>query len=102
MIDGRYSMATKRSSDVPDAPEPLSAFPKDGMKVASELARRYLPNAVRLYAAIAFAPDSEAPLHTKVQSTKGLVEIAGVIPQATPATPPPPLDEGGGDGGEPS
>jgi hypothetical protein len=70
------------------------------MKVGRDLARRYLPNAVRSYAAIAFAPDSEAALHTKVLAINGLVTLAGGIPQAIPA-PPPPHDEGDG-GGEPS
>jgi hypothetical protein len=36
------------------------------MKIARDRARRYLPNAVDFYAAVAYAPDSEAALHTKV------------------------------------
>jgi hypothetical protein len=58
------------------------------MELAREEARRYLPDAVRLLAGIAFAPDSEAALHTRMLCAKQLVEIAGVIPQATPSAPP--------------
>jgi hypothetical protein len=99
-IDMTKSESERPSSRVPDAPKPSAETPKDGMKVGRELARRYLPNAVRSYAAIAFAPDSEAALHTKVLAINGLVTLAGGIPQAIPA-PPPPHDEGDG-GGEPS
>jgi hypothetical protein len=41
-----------------------------------------------LAAGIGFAPDSEAALHTRMLCAKQLVEIAGVIPQATPSPPP--------------
>jgi hypothetical protein len=58
------------------------------MEVAREMARRYLPDAVSFLAGLAFAPDSEAPLHTKMLATKELVSIAGV-PQPTPAAPAP-------------
>jgi len=70
------------------------------MESTRAVARRYLPDAIRLFAGIAFAPDCEAALHTKYLAAKEIVAIAGVIPQATPAPPPPPHDEGGG--GEPS
>ena len=70
------------------------------MESTRAAARRYLPDAMRLFAGIAFASDSEAALHTKYLAAKEIVAIAGVIPQATPAPPPPPHDEGGG--GEPS
>jgi hypothetical protein len=83
---------SKDSHRVPLAPDPLSASPRDGMEGARALARRYLLNAVRLHAGIAFAPDSEAPLHTKMLSAKEIAAIAGAIPQATP-TPPHPHDE---------
>jgi hypothetical protein len=43
---------------------------------------------VRLFAGIALAPDSEAALHTRMLCGKQIVEIAGVIPQATPSPPP--------------
>jgi hypothetical protein len=65
------------------------------MEEAREMARRYMPNAVSFLASVAFAPDSEAPLHTRMLATKELVSIAG-IPQPTPAVPapslPPPSD----------
>ena len=70
------------------------------MESTRAVARRYLPDAIRLFAGIAFAPDFEAALHTIYLADKDIVAIAGVIPQATPAPPPPPHDEGGG--GEPS
>jgi hypothetical protein len=70
------------------------------MELARELARRYLPDTVRLLAGIAFAPDTEAGLHTRMMCARSLVEIAGVIPQATPEPPAQPLPphEGSGDG----
>jgi len=67
------------------------------MESARELARRYLPDTVRLLAGIALAPDSEAALHTRMMAAKDIVAIAGVIPQATPTAPapaPPPPHEG--------
>ena len=83
---------------LPEAPSPSAASSPDGMECARALARRYLPDAVRLLAGIAFAPNSEAALHTRMLCTKEIVAIAGVIPQATPAPLP---DEGGGDSSEP-
>ena len=82
---------------VPSAPAPSAASAVDGMESTRALARCYLPDAVRLLAGIAFAPDSEAALHAKMLCAKELVAIAGVIPQATPA-PPQPHDEDGGGG----
>jgi hypothetical protein len=61
-------------------------------------ARRYLPDAVDFLAAIAFAADSEAALHTRMLAAKEVVSIAGAIPQATPSRPLPPADERSGDG----
>jgi hypothetical protein len=70
------------------------------MELARELARRYLPDTVRLLAGIALAPDTEAGLHTRMMCARALVEIAGVIPQATPEPPPrpSPLHEGSSGG----
>ena len=73
---------------VPAAPLPSAASAPEGMENTRALARRYLPDAVRLFAGIAFAPDSEAALHTRMLCAKEIVAIAGVIPQATPAPPP--------------
>ena len=83
---------------VPSAPAPSSTSASEGMERARALARRYLPDAARLLAGIAFAPDSEAALHTRMLCAKEIVAIAGVIPQATPAAPP---YEGAGDSSEP-
>jgi hypothetical protein len=49
-----------------------------------------MPDAVYLLARIAFAPDTDAALHTRMLATKELVSIAGV-PQPTPALPAPSL-----------
>jgi hypothetical protein len=68
------------------------------MERARALARCYLPDTVRLLAGIALAPDSEAALHSRMLAAKTIVEIAGVIPQATPA---PPNERAGDGGGEP-
>ena len=95
------TVSERPPSRVPDAPKPSDDTPKDGMAGGREDARRYLRNAVRLYAGVAFAPDSEAPLHTKVLATNALVAIAGAIPQPTPA-PPQPQGEGDGGGGNAS
>ena len=69
------------------------------MELARELARRYLPDTVRLLAGFALAPDTEAGLHTRMMCARALVEIAGVIPQSTPEPPvqPLPLLEGSSD-----
>ena len=83
---------------LPVAPAPSSTSAPEGMERARALARRYLPDAARLLAGIAFAPDSEAALHTRMLCAKEIVAIAGVIPQATPALPP---YEGAGDSSEP-
>jgi hypothetical protein len=101
MIFPEISMAKRmfeRSThpeQVPSAPAPSAASAVDGMESTRALARRYLPDAVRLFAGIAFSSDSEAALHTKMLCAKEIVAIAGVIPQATP-TPPQPHDEDGG------
>jgi hypothetical protein len=59
------------------------------MDVAREEARRYLPNIVKLLASIALSPNTEAALHTRMLCARQLVDIAGVIPQATPSLPRP-------------
>jgi hypothetical protein len=83
---------------LPEAPSPSTTSSPDGMGRARALARCYLPDTVRLLAGIAFAPNSEAALHTRMLCAKEIVAIAGVIPQATPA----PLPyEGAGDSNEP-
>jgi hypothetical protein len=81
---------------VPAAPAPSAVSARDGMESTRALARRYLPDAVRLLAGIAFAPDSEAGLYNKYLAAKEIVGLAGAIPQATPAPPLPPHDADGG------
>ena len=74
---------------VPSVPTPWSSSPQDGMETARAYARQYLPNAVRLFAGIAFGEDSEAAMHTRYLVVKELLAIAGMIPQPTPTAPPP-------------
>ncbi len=93
-----YMRKTPEPPDhVPAAPSPSAASPADGMKDTRAMARRYLPDAIRLLAGVAFAPDSEAALYTRVLCAKEIVAIAGVIPQATPAPPQPHDEDGGGE-----
>jgi hypothetical protein len=84
---------------VPAAPAPSAASARDGMEDARMMARRYLPDAIRLLAGIALSPNSEAGLYNKYLAAKEIVAIAGAIP--TPAPPPPPAHEGAGHGSEP-
>jgi hypothetical protein len=63
-------------------------------------ARQFLPDAVDFLAAVAFSPDSEAPLHTRVMSVKEIVSIAGAIPQVVPSASSLPTDTRVGDGRE--
>jgi hypothetical protein len=81
-----------RTERIPRVPPPSAASARDGAELAREEARRYLPDAVRLLAGIALAPDSEAALHTRMLCAKQIVEIAGVIPQTTPSPPLPPYE----------
>jgi hypothetical protein len=85
----RNSYFERRSHVVPDPPPPSTSTARDGADIARALARQYLPNAVRLLAGIAFAPDSEAAAHTKMLAAKEIAVIAGVIHLLTPAPPPP-------------
>jgi len=91
-----------RPQRVPLPPEPSSATAAEGMELAREIARRYLPDLVRLHAGIALGSNSEALLHTRMLSAKEIREVAGGgLPQTAPAAPPSPQDDGG-NGGEPS
>ena len=92
----------RRPSDhpqrVPLPPEPASASAAEGMELARELARRYLPDLVRLHAGIALGSNSEALLHTRMLSAKEIRELAGGIPQTAPPAPQPHDEDG--DGGD--
>jgi hypothetical protein len=87
---------SSRPQRVPSAPPPSSASASEGMEFARETARRYLLNTVLLWAAVAFAPDSEASLWTRVQCARLLAEVAGAIPQTVPEAPRPHDEDGGG------
>jgi hypothetical protein len=79
---------------VPSPPPAASTSAADGLERARELARRYLPNGVLLWAGVAFAPDSEASPWVKVQCARLIAEVAGAIPQAVPEAPQPRGDGG--------
>ncbi len=79
----------------PTTPTPSSENPSDGVTEARSLAKRYMTDAIRLLAGIAFSPDSEAALHTRVLAAKQLIEVAGIAPP----TPVAPSYEGAGNGG---
>jgi hypothetical protein len=66
----------------PATPPPLADDPQAGLDRARDLARRYLPNSVDLLAAVAFAQDGRAKLHTRVLATRQLLDIADVVPQS--------------------
>jgi hypothetical protein len=51
------------------------------MENAKELARRYLPNAVELLAAVAFGDDNPASLHSRVIAAKEIITVAEILPQ---------------------
>ena len=65
------------------APEPSTASEREGMQWGQELARRYLPEDVRLAAAIAFG-DSNATMWTRLQAARLIAQIAGAIPETIP------------------
>ena len=65
----------REKPQVPTAPEPASASAPEGMERARALARCYLPDAVRLLAGIALAPDSEAALHSRMLAAKTIVGL---------------------------
>lgn len=73
---------------VPIAPEPSAACASDGMEDAQKLARRFLPDCVALWSAIAFG-DCEASLWVKLQAARLLAQTAGAIPEPTPDMPQP-------------
>jgi hypothetical protein len=53
-------------------------------------------DAVKLLAGVAFSPDSEAALHTRVVAAKQLIDVAGVSPP--PPAAPSLIDSGNGAG----
>jgi len=84
-----------RPQPLPEAPSPSATSAPEGMERARALARRYLPELVRLHA---LSPDSEAALHTRMLAAKEIRELAGGIPQTAPPAPQPQdEDDGGGE-----
>jgi hypothetical protein len=74
---------------VPVAPKPSAASGSEGMECAQKLARRFLPDAVILWSALAFAPSSEASPWVRVQCARLIAEVAGAIAQPVPEAPQP-------------
>lgn len=74
--------------EVPEAPEPAAKDAASGMESARVTARRYLPDAVALWAGVAFSPDTEASPWTRVQCARLIAQLAGVIPQPLAEAPP--------------
>lgn len=72
------------TESLPEPPEPDVADPATGTETAQSLAARYLPSAVRLFAAVAFGKGSRAKLHTRVLAAGHLVRIAGGIAEDIP------------------
>jgi hypothetical protein len=62
---------------LPAAPAPSATSAPEGMERARAMARRYLPDLVRLHAGIALSPGSEAALHTRMLAAKEIRELAG-------------------------
>jgi hypothetical protein len=75
------------------APDPPTASEREAIEWGQELARRYLPEDVRLAAAIAFG-DSNATAWTRLQAARLIARIAGAIPETLPESSQP-----GGPGG---
>jgi hypothetical protein len=80
----------------PVTPPPTADTPLDGASEARALAKRYMVDAVKLLAGVAFSPDSEAALHTRVVACKQLIDVAGLSPP--PPSAPSVIDSGGGNG----
>ena len=84
--DGTISKRIRQSSaahsretepeTVPDAPPPDYSDPAVGIDTAQEMAARYQPQCVRLYAGVAFGKASRAKLHTRVVAAGNLTRIA--------------------------
>jgi len=65
------------------APDPPTACEREGSQWARQLARRYLPQTVRLAAAIGLG-DSDASTWTRLQAARLIAQIAGATPESTP------------------
>jgi hypothetical protein len=97
----RRPLPPEDPGSVPVAPPPSAKSAPDGIESTRAMARRYLLDALNLFAAIAFARDSEASLFTKMHAAREVVALAGVLPPTTPQLPPP-SHEAVSDGGDPS
>ena len=74
---------------VPAAPEPSSASASEGVERARETARKFLVDAVLLWAAIAFGDSETVSLWTRLQAARLIAQLAGAIPEAVPEAPEP-------------
>jgi hypothetical protein len=94
----RKPLPSDNAEPVPVAPPPSAKSAPDGIESTRATARRYLPNALQLFASIAFSTDAEASLFTRLNAAREVVALAGVLPPTTPTPPPLPY---GSDGREP-
>jgi hypothetical protein len=67
-------------------PPPSASRGQDGIEIARERARRYLPDLVDLFAAIALAPGDASP-HTRFCAGREVAGIAGALPSPIPQLP---------------
>jgi hypothetical protein len=89
----RSHQRSNHAGTVPSVPEPSSRSASNGMDVGRELARCFVPDNVRLWAALAFGADAEVSLWTRLQATRLIAEFAGAIGQRPLGAPLPLLDE---------
>jgi hypothetical protein len=64
-------------------PPPSASDGQDGIAIARERAKRYLPDLVDLFAAIALAPGDASP-HTRFWAGREVAALAGALPTPIP------------------
>jgi hypothetical protein len=81
-------------------PPPSPSHGQDGIAVAREPAKCYLPDLVDLFAAIALAPGDASP-HTRFWAGREVAALAGALPSPIPTLPVLPANERSNNGSEP-
>jgi hypothetical protein len=96
---GGTHMAKKPSAleRVPSAPPPSARTAAEGLEIARNEMRRYLPDFARLLVSISLAPESSAALHTRYLAAKDAIALAGAFPTPIPSLPVP-SDQRSGNG----
>ena len=81
--DAQAGMKGTEDEQIPAAPEPEGMDPTGGTETAQAMAGRFMPNAVRLFAGVAFGRGNKVTLHTRVVAAGHLVKIAaGMVDEA--------------------